>query len=165
MEKEGKNMTKNSESESQKKMVISDSTTDPIPIDITDSTKVKLYSFELDVSYTLAYCGGARPNEEILIDLKTPKKLTASEFLLKETSTKEIIVVKTNGTSLMIPEGEYDLFFTRNINRDEAHHFNPDCEILFAKSLRRFKVDRSIKESIKIHFDCDPCDPTIKMRP
>jgi hypothetical protein len=165
MEEEEKTQSKISESESKKKMVISDSTFDPLPIDITDSTNIKLYSFELEVFYTLAYCGGAAPNEEILHDLKTPKKLTDSELLLIETTTKEKFIFKTNGKSLKIPEGEYDLFLTKNINRDEAFHFNPDCEMLVAKSIHKFKVKNSVHEYITIHFDCDPCDPSMKMRP
>ncbi len=146
--------------------IVSDSTDESSPIDITVDSSLPLYSFELDVFYTLAYCGGAAPNEEMLAELKTPRRLTGSELILIEIRSKEKFVVRTTGgADFMIPQGEYELFLTRKINRDEAYHFNPDCKKLLTKSLRKFKVDKSIKESITIHFDCDQCDPTIKMRP
>jgi hypothetical protein len=120
------------------------------------------------VQFTRAYCGGARPSEEIVADYNSPKALTNSTLKLKNHFTgKEYFLNTGSGGSgtVDLEEGKYDVFFTEKIDAGLSTGFDPKCDLWQDQLLQTIKVSAaSPQSSINVHFICNPCDETMKRR-
>lgn len=130
---------------------------------IVDSTFSATFRF----FYTRAYCGGARPSDEIINSLNTPKLLTNSTLMLVNhfTGTQYKCVLGSDGKSaVQMTEGKYDIFLTSEVNTETG--FDPKCSLWTKQLLQTIKVtDNGKMQDITIHFVCNPCDEKMKMRP
>lgn len=116
--------------------------------------------------YTRAYCGGAKPSDEMINNLETPKLLTNSTLLLKNhfTGTEYQCVISPDGeATVAITEGKYDIFLTKNVNTETG--FDPKCTLWTKQLLQTIKVsDNGKMQEVTIHFVCNPCDEKMKQR-
>jgi hypothetical protein len=135
---------------------------DTVPVAV-DST----YAIELTLYFTRSYCGGARPSEEILAELQKARLLTKSTLRLKNHFSKKEYTCKTNAEGkayLTLEAGKYDVYFTKDINRELTTGFFPDCKIWQEKPQFTIKVTPERKAfSATINFECNPCNPNKPM--
>ena len=139
-----------------------------IGIGMKDSTAAdSAYPVEFHFTYIRQYCGGARPNEEILKEMQTPKALTSSEVTLKNhfNGQSYTCVIGADGSAGMtLPEGKYDVYLTRKVNTVTG--FDPKCTQWLNKVMTTVKVTRDVKtRDVQLEFECNPCDDQMKMRP
>jgi hypothetical protein len=131
-----------------------------IPVDST-------HTVELTIYYTRNYCGGARPSDEMLAELATPRLLTKSTLRLKNHFSGKEYTCKTNSdgkASLTLEAGKYDVYLTKDINSALNTGFYPDCKKWQEKSLFTIKVTPDRKSfSATINFECNPCNPNKPM--
>jgi hypothetical protein len=149
----------------------------PIPLDTVNQHQVKADSDsakvttkppvdkEVEVSegiiyYTLPYCGGARPSEEILAEKKKSRLLTNSTLMLKNKKGDQYLVV-TNAKGIFrsgIPAGQYDVYLTKNTN-PEIYNVSPEtCENCLTKPMTNMIIQKGIQATCVIHFNCGPND-------
>jgi hypothetical protein len=116
------------------------------------------------VYYTLPYCGGARPTEEIIAEKKKSRLLTNATLKLKNKAGVEYLVV-TNDKGIFrsgIPAGNYDVYLTEKISKD-IYNVSPEtCENCLTKSMAYVMIHEGQQASFVIHFACGPDD---KKRP
>ncbi len=129
----------------------------------------KTSSVTITVYYTLSYCGGARPNPEILEKLNTPRPL-ANCFIKLVPITKEkkakTICVKTNDKGeiiIKLQNYKYQVFIGKNKKNNATLPFNKKCDNLSETVLTEFDAKTKPAE-IQLKFPCDPCDPEMKKR-
>lgn len=112
------------------------------------------------VYYTLPYCGGARPTEEILAEKKKSRLLTNSTLKLKNKAGVEYLVV-TNDKGIFrsgIPAGNYNVYLTEKISKD-IYNVSPEtCENCLTKSMAYVMIHEGQQASFVIHFACGPND-------
>ncbi len=116
-----------------------------------------------EVFYNLPYCGGARPTEEILVQLAIWKPLTNSTLEFRNKSRGYLISINKDGFfSEAIPEGNYDVFLTRKVNK-EIYNVEPNaCENCLTEPIAKIKLVLNGKNEIRFTFRCDP---GARMRP
>ncbi len=138
------------------------------------------------VNQTYSYCGGARPPDELLIELAKPKPLSNYKLYIKKNTPSIIdaiimdsIITDQNGRfALKMPKGNY--IFVDSIYKDREHYnqmvrlilndnenySNLDTNCLlnrFNTPLLDFKISRKnqLLKPIRIHRNCDynkiPC--------
>lgn len=119
--------------------------------------------------YNSAYCNGAPPPEEMLLELKEYKLLEKSEIKFVNQADKTTIVyAKTNedgNFEIDLPVGKWDYYLTPNINK--KYGIDPTCKERFKNksgSFERKENDKKIPD-LHFYFDCDPCDFEMRMRP
>ncbi|HTF02457.1 MAG TPA: hypothetical protein VK826_00465 [Bacteroidia bacterium] len=141
-----------------------------IAANVTDTVVTPIdstYTVELTIYFTRNYCGGARPSEEMLADLQTPRLLTKSILRLKNHHSQKEYTCKTNGSGkadLTLEAGKYDVYLTKDINSALNTGFYPDCKIWQEKPLFTIKVTPDRKSfSATINFECNPCNPNKPM--
>lgn len=126
------------------------------------------FAMRLKFSYTRAYCGGARPNDEILLQYSTPQLLTNSTLSLVNHHTGETYSCKTGADGIAfvkMKEGKYDVFLTKDINSALPTGFDAKCTLWTKQLLYTVKVVNDGKmRDVVIHFVCNPCDNTMKQR-
>ncbi len=114
------------------------------------------------VYYTLPYCGGARPTEEILADKNKLRLLTNSTLRLKG---KSEYLVTTNGKGIFksgIPAGTYEVYLTDKTDKTIYDVDPANCENCLTQKMGTITLQKGIQASIKVHFNCGPND---HMRP
>lgn len=112
------------------------------------------------VYYTLPYCGGARPSEEIIAEKKKSRLLTNSTLKLKNKSGVEYLVT-TNDKGIFrsgIPAGVYDVYLTKKTNK-ELYNVSPEtCKDCLTKPMAYVEIRNGQQSSFVIHFACGPDD-------
>lgn len=119
--------------------------------------------------YTTSYCGGAPPTEEIIQQNEILRLLTNSTLKFKNHHTGFVYTIRTSpdaeGT-IELEEGKYDVYLTRDINPGLPTGFDPKCSQWLDKLMFTVKaVNDGKMRDIIIHFECNPCDLGMKMRP
>ena len=135
------------------------------PISTKDSTSI----LEGKAFYNSSYCNGAPPPADILEDLKKFRILINSEIKFVNHSDETIIAIaKTdeNGNyQVNLENGKWDYYLTPNISK--KYGIDPNCTERFENKYGTIEINETSEKipDLHFHFDCDPCDPTIKMRP
>lgn len=143
---------------------------------VKSEIKKDVISVDVQVYYTFSYCGGAPPTEEILAEAKKRRWYQNSEIRLQLTGEeKEEISLKTDAEGKLtaeIPYGRYSVFVGKNASEQMNHLFDPGCKQITERVWKVFNADASGinstgKNALTIIFDfpCDPCDPSIFLRP
>lgn len=121
------------------------------------------------VWYTYAYCGGARPTEEMEAEHQKLQPLTSSTLKFKNHHTGKEYFLKTSPRGEAVAdmeEGKYDVFFTKDINSGIETGFDPKCSAWLNQLLLTVKVTaRGKMQDVNVHFVCNPCDEQMKKRP
>jgi hypothetical protein len=117
---------------------------------------------EFRVLYIYAYCGGARPTEEMEAQHNTPQLLTSSTLKFKNHHTGKEYFLKTDAKGKIssdMEEGKYDVFFTKDINLSLATGFDPNCTLWTNQLLLTVKVTANGKmQDVNVEFVCNPCE-------
>lgn len=133
----------------------SDHTQVVVPV---DSIKVKEVAVnEGMVFYTLPYCGGARPTEEILAEKKKAKPLTNSTLKLKNKSGDYLVVTNEKGLWRSgIPAGTYDVYLTEKTNK-AIYDVKPGaCENCLKEKMATITIKQGVRSDCTVHFNCGP---------
>ncbi|MFN5183988.1 MAG: hypothetical protein ACK5D5_13290 [Bacteroidota bacterium] len=122
---------------------------------------------KITITYTRSYCGGARPNDEIINALNQPKVLANCKIKLEsDGKIKKKFKGRTNEKGeleIKIKKGKYILYIASNEKNKSELPFDKSCKKLRKKALSNFEI--SDKEtSIEIRIPCNPCDPSLKER-
>jgi hypothetical protein len=116
------------------------------------------------VYYTLPYCGGARPSEEIVADKKKERLLTNSVLKLVAQSGNDYLVT-TNEKGIFVSgilPGTYDVYLTEKTNKT-IYDVSPDmCENCLTRKMTTVTLTKDVQTKIVVHFFCAPGD---KKRP
>lgn len=128
---------------------------------------------EVNVTCTQAYCGGARPTDEMLAEIQKPKPYANKKmYLLSEKGKK--IAVKTNSTGsfkVKVAHGNYklmELWRIKNLSPNGAPLANFDMDCLKPEWEKEVMVIRVTKEKIDIEpkneitLSCDWAFPCLK---
>jgi hypothetical protein len=117
------------------------------------------------ISYTESYCGGARPPEELLQQLATPKPFASDTLRVKnvETGTEYLVVTDEHGHYEMeLPAGNY---VVHPKFRTTAAGYSPNYEAnckqwreLQLHTLNEVKAGEEKAIDFTVHFPCDPCE-------
>lgn len=111
------------------------------------------------VYYTLPYCGGARPSEEIVEEKKKSRLLTNATLKLKNKSGEYLVTTNDKGIFRSgIPAGNYDVYLTEKISKD-IYNVSPEtCENCLTKAMAYVMINNGQQASFVIHFACAPGD-------
>jgi hypothetical protein len=126
-------------------------------------------SYELEVKYNGKYCGGAKPNDEILLQYALHREFGNSVIKICPVGKKKpVYKVKTNAfgqAKVVLPDGEWKYSLTNEVSNDVLY-INEKCSESINKIYGTFKTDSTTKSVIELlyHFECDPCDPNSKKR-
>lgn len=127
------------------------------------------YAVSFQVKYNGSYCGGARPQQEILDELAKPKNLINTTIKVCSIGRKgSPIKVKTDGNGkcqIKLTEGEWSYTLTKDIDKSVLY-INKKCSRAISKVYGTFKISQANPTPIELfyHFDCDPCDANSKRR-
>jgi hypothetical protein len=128
-----------------------------------------LFTARLEFTFTSAYCGGARPTEEIIADKATARPLRNSTLLLKNHFNGKTYTCTTNDDGVCqtgITEGKYDVYLTTDINPKLGTGFDGKCSLWRNKVMYTVKItDDGKSRLVPVHFECNPCDDNMKRRP
>jgi hypothetical protein len=125
---------------------------------------------KITINYNLAYCGGAKPPQELLDNLNSPKPLANCKIkLVRVDSLKKVKakVFKTdkNGSALLkVKEGTYKVFLYSNAKNKAELPFNKKCSKFYENPFTEIEINGKESTAL-IRIPCDPCDPDIKHRP
>ena len=124
---------------------------------------------ELTLWFTHAYCGGARPSEEMTKEYQKLSLLSESTVILRNHYLLKEYECTTNASGiakLRLEAGKYDIYLTRKINPNLPTGFDPECKVWREKSMGTIKVMEGRNSlSATIHFECNPCDLSVRTRP
>lgn len=137
--------------------------TDTTPADPT-------YHAEFKVLYTAGFCGsGVQPTAEMIAEKAKPKPLTASTLKFKNHFSGKEYFIETNAEGIgaaEMEEGKYDVFLTKDINSKLPTGFDATCSRWLDQLLLTVKVTAAGKmQDVTIHFICNPCNPSLSVRP
>ncbi|MES2556909.1 MAG: hypothetical protein V4604_12205 [Bacteroidota bacterium] len=140
---------------------------------ITEETpKDSLSAFYGTILNTQSYCGGARPPQELLTELATPKPYGNRSLVFVHTvSHKEYgFVTDEHGHyEVELPLGKYELRPGKRYNNEEENYtYDPNCSVWLKHVFSTLEVLPPFSDNIKdftVHIPCDPCDPNIRLRP
>ena len=122
---------------------------------------------KLIIKYTRSYCGGARPNEEIINALNEPKILANCKIRIEDDGkSKKSWVAKTNESGevqLKLKKGKYNFYIAPNEKNKSDLPFDKSCKKLTKKVLSIFEITDK-ETNIEIRIPCNPCDPSLKER-
>jgi hypothetical protein len=123
---------------------------------------------KVGVTFTRAYCGGAKPTQEILDELNQERPLANCKLVFFSTTTKKKYTVRTNenGQAVLkkfIP-GTYKVFIASNRKNKATLPFNKACTKLSKISLTEATV-KTDGDKVNLRIPCDPCDADMKKRP
>jgi hypothetical protein len=123
---------------------------------------------KITVTYTRAYCGGAKPSPEILNELNTARPLSNCVVKLVPVGIKKpkSVTAKTNANgeiNVCLKHKTYSIYIASNSKNKAELPFNKKCSKLRTMPLGEFEItDKNASTEIKI--PCDPCDPSVKKR-
>lgn len=111
------------------------------------------------VYYSLSYCGGARPTEEIIRELATPKLLPNSAFMLRNKDSKYRIQTNQDGEfTANLPAGHFDVYFTKGTNLKNISGTANNCDNCITQLIASVNIVAGKKAVINIAFHCKPED-------
>lgn len=125
----------------------------------------------IDVSYTSSYCGGARPNDEMLAEMLKPKPYVDKKMIVVSGKGKAY-KVKTDakgGFKIKLPQGTYKVmeswrYYQQSPNAGVLQHFDKAClKLEWEKETMQISVTKDqviVTPKNEIIFYCDwayPC--------
>ncbi|CAN5169128.1 hypothetical protein BH09BAC5_BH09BAC5_10160 [soil metagenome] len=115
------------------------------------------------VTYTLSYCGGARPSPEILAEYAKAKLFVNSTLKLKNSSGEYFLKTDKNGNfKEAIPVGTYKVYLTKNTDK-KVYDVSPEnCSECLKQVKTTVKIKPGKNNSFQISFQCADSD---RMRP
>lgn len=146
---------------------------------LTSEIKKEEYSkkkINIQVYYTSSYCGGAPPNEEILADMNKKRWYQNSRIRIFS-NTNDLLVYSTQTNnegiaSIELPYDSYSVLLDTTCDEQMSHLYNVKCKAITDKTWKKFSISENGLNGpdpellwVVIDFPCDPCDPSIKMRP
>lgn len=131
---------------------------------------VKIYTINGNLTFTKSYCGGIRPSDEQLKQLKTPQAFANRTLFIKQ-GDKDLarkpafhsFTTDDNGIyALELPEGVYSIFIedkTRNYDNQYAKSTGKQgCDQWLQTPNLIWKVKKATKnQTFNIHIPCNPC--------
>ncbi len=114
---------------------------------------------DITVFYNKTYCGGMKPTDEMLEDLRKYQRLPNSTLRLVNKSGE--FLVKTDGKgnfSGIIPAGKYNVFLTKETD-PTIYDVSPDaCEKCLTDVMSTVEIVAGKKAEIYVTFRCGPMD-------
>ncbi len=114
---------------------------------------------DVTVFYNKNYCGGMKPTDEMLGELRKWRRLPNSTLKLVNKSGE--FLVKTDGKgnfSGIIPAGKYNVFLTKETDA-AIYDVSPDaCEKCLTDVMSSVEVAHGKKSDIYVTFRCGPMD-------
>ncbi len=145
---------------------------DETPEDMNVTPKDSLSVFYGTILNTQSYCGGARPPQELLNELATPKPYGNRSLVFVHTTSHKEYTFTTDEHGhyeVELPLGKYELRPGKRFNTEEENFtYDPNCSVWLTTVLATLEVLPPFSDNIKdftIHIPCDPCDPNIRLRP
>lgn len=142
------------------------------PADMDVTPKDSLSVFYGTITNTQSYCGGARPPEELLKELATPKPYGNRSLVFFHSGSKKEYGFTTDEHGhyeVELPIGKYELRPGKRYNTEEENYtYDPNCTVWMNHVFTTLEVLAPLSDNIKdftIHIPCDPCDPNIRLRP
>ena len=126
---------------------------------------------EFNVTYSNRYCGGARPNPELLkkekerypFVLSTIKLIAVKEDSSQKKAKAYILKLNNSGRGkLSIKPGNYEIFLGNKIGKQlQSINLNSNCPPSFARSYGNIEINADNTQPLEVNlvFPCDPCDP------
>jgi len=116
---------------------------------------------QVKIMYTSDYCGGARPSEEILEELKSMKPFAEQEISIYTNENKRgnPLTIKTDSNGVFntnIPKGKYFLFINDKLKIYE--NATESCKEWAKKPDIEFEITSGNIE-LQFHKKCNPCLP------
>jgi len=138
------------------------------------STSSKAQWVKVYITSTESYCGGARPSDEMLQEIQTPKPYAFKTFYLRkgaQNSKGKVIKVVTDSAgcfSIKLKPGKYCLLYPTQLKEPDYSKYKSteNQEYLGKACLRAWwlkgwqiisvkdTADRAISKSFNIHFPC-----------
>jgi hypothetical protein len=150
----------------------SDEITNETPVDVNVTSKDSVSVFYGTIMNTQSYCGGARPPQELLTELATPKPYGNRSLVFYNTVSKKEYGFNTDEHGhyeVELPLGKYELRPGKRYNTEEENYtYDPNCSAWLTRSFTTLEVQLPYSDNVKdftIHIPCDPCDPNIRLRP
>jgi hypothetical protein len=120
---------------------------------------VPAFEIKGTVYYTLSYCGGAKPTDEIIRELATPKLFVNSTFMLRNKDSKYRIQTDQNGGfTASLPAGHFDVYFTKGTNLSIISGTANSCNNCLTEKTGTVNIIADEKAKINIAFHCTPED-------
>ena len=123
---------------------------------------------KFNIQHTKAYCGGAAPSEEMLLEYRTPRPYSGSVYVhgssLREDQGTEIKLVDGQALQAGFSKGEYFIFRNPKLDLSQEIQLKKgqtiEClKIENNKILAQFSIDSKTTEiSDTIHLGCNPCE-------
>lgn len=140
------------------------------------SVDISSKKINIQVLYTSSYCGGAAPNKEVLAEKNKKRWYQNSRIrIFSDTDKSLVFITQTNGegiASVELPLGRYSVLLDTTVDEQMAHLFDVKCKAMTERIWKKFSVSENGLNGpdseflwVMIDFPCDPCDPSIKMRP
>lgn len=127
-------------------------------------------SLSVKINYRQDYCGGARPNEEILAEAAKEKAFANQKLILLRGKKADTLYTDAEGRlNLRLKKGEYLLFepwryYKQGMNGLDLSYFNSKClEQEWSKAILRISVNGKtvkVEDLNTLHYLCDwqlPC--------
>lgn len=117
----------------------------------------------VNLTKTEAYCGGAEPPEELLVELNTPTTYTGGSVYIFN-DLKDCVDSITSSDSihlLALKQGHYTAHLVAKLVELESITSEDDqCAAAFAQRiLSMFEIKGDTSMSVNLHFGCNPCQP------
>lgn len=117
---------------------------------------------KVTILFTNSYCGGAKPNQEILNELSIPRLFNNSCVIFKNNLTNKKTKAKTDndaGAKVKLKTGSYSVFIHKTSSNKNGAQFNIKCKENLSTIIGNFDYTNSKQnDTIKLHFPCIPCD-------
>ena len=120
------------------------------------------------ISYSNKYCGGARPNPELLEKEKESYPLINShvKLVVKSQNRKKKIhnlKLDENGVGkASLFEATYEIYLSKKFGKQmQKCNYNPNCSKSVLRSYGEFDLKNNLSDTLYFNFifSCDPCDP------
>ena len=141
---------------------------------IEDSQKNPSFEVSGEALYTSVYCGGARPTPEIERMHATPRPLIKTSLLFRKSGSDSEMKKFAKTDSLgnftaNLPSGKWEYSMAEDFyeyNKEAGMEFPRECDKFYGVPYGTIHV-RTDTSGIELRFRlrCNPCDPSIYMRP
>jgi hypothetical protein len=112
---------------------------------------------EATVYYTIPYCGGARPTEEISAKTKELHRLANTTLKLRNSTGEFLVVTDDKGVFHSgIKSGTYDVYLTEKTNKKIYDVSATGCENCLTQKMATVTLAHGSIPSIVINFRCGP---------
>jgi hypothetical protein len=124
--------------------------------------------------YTTVYCGGARPTPEIQRMHATPRSIKNASLLFRKYGTDDAMKTFAKTDSLgrftaKLPPGKWEYSIAEdfyNHNNEAGMEFPRECDKFYGIPYGTVQLSADTAGlELRFRLRCNPCDPSIYMRP